>query len=155
VARLNEFVARLQYLEPGRRSPDLDQALYQARADWQDAMDNDLNVPRALGSLFALVRHVNRLMNNGELDGDQVQQVLEFARQVNGTLDVVDFEDERDDARVEQLVEERNKARHEKDFERADVLRDELQSMGVTLVDTPSGTRWKRCDSHGVRELAV
>ncbi len=41
-------------------------------------MDNDLNVPKALGRLFAFVRHVNRLLNRGELDDDQVRQVLDF-----------------------------------------------------------------------------
>ncbi len=68
VARLNEFVARLREFKPGRRNPDLDQALYDVRTGWQHAMDNDLNVPKALGRLFAFVRHVNRLMDNGELD---------------------------------------------------------------------------------------
>ena len=57
--------------------------LRQARAGWQDAMDNDLNVPKALGRLFAFVRHVNRLLDAGELDADQVRQVLDFMRQVN------------------------------------------------------------------------
>ena len=145
VSRLNEFVARLQHFQPGRRSPDLDQALYEAHSGWQEAMDNDLNVPTALGKLFALVRQVNRLLNSGELDGDQVQQVLGFMRQANQILAVIDFEagGERDE-QVERLIEARNKARQAKDFARADALREELQSLGVQLTDTPTGTRWKR-----------
>ena len=91
VSRLNEFVARLGSYTPGRRSSDLDQARHSARAGWQAAMDNDLNLPKALGRLFAFIRLVNRLLNNGELDADQVRQVLDFMRQVNGVLDVIDF----------------------------------------------------------------
>jgi len=144
VSRLNEFVARLGHFTLGRRSPDLDQALYATRASWQDAMDNDLNLPKALGKLFAFIRQVNRLLNNGELDGDQVRQVLDFTRQVNGVLEVIDFQDGEPDPRVARLVEARDHARRAKDFRRADALREELQSLGIRLTDSHSGTSWKR-----------
>ena len=144
VCRLNEFVARLRHFKQGRCSPELDQALYEARTGCQDAMDDDLNVPRALGKLFAFIRQANRLMNDGELDQDQVQQILDFMRQVNEILDVVDFEDDQSDAQIEQLIDERNQARQQKDFERADALRGQLESLGVHVTDSTSGTRWKK-----------
>jgi cysteinyl-tRNA synthetase len=144
VGRLNEFVARLGRWTSGRRCDDLDQVQYATRAGWQEAMDNDLNVPRALGTLFAFVRHVNRLMNRGELDADQARQVLDFMRQVNGVLEVIDFGREKPDAKVAELVEARQQARRERDFGKADALREELRTMGVALADSPSGTIWKR-----------
>jgi len=144
VARLNEFVARLRHFQPGRRSRDLDQALYEARTGCQEAMDNDLNVPKALGKLFAFVRHANRLMGNGELDTDQMQQVLDFMGQVNQILDVIDLAGETGDTQVEQLIQERHKARQARDFQRADALRDQLRSLGVRLTDGHAGTRWRR-----------
>jgi cysteinyl-tRNA synthetase len=144
VSRLREFVARLRDFEPGRRSDELDQALYEARMGCQDAMDHDLNVPQALGKLFAFVRHANRLMNDGQLDASQVEQVLEFMRLVNRIVDVIDFEEEAGDPQVQQLIEERSRARHAKDFQRADALREQLQTMGVELIDGPAGTRWTK-----------
>ena len=144
VSRLNEFVTRLNHSDPGRHSSDLDQSLYEARAGWQEAMDNDLNVPKALGRLFAFIRHVNRLLNSGELDGEQVRQVLDFMRQVNSVLDVVHAESEEADTRVAELIEARNQARVAKDFARADAIRDQLQSLGVQLTDGASGTTWKK-----------
>ena len=98
VSRLNQFVARLSHFSGGTRSADFDQALYETRAGWQEALDNDLNVPKALGRLFALLRLVNRLLNGGELDGEQVRQVLDFMRQANAVLDVIDFGREEPDA---------------------------------------------------------
>jgi cysteinyl-tRNA synthetase len=144
VARLNDFVARLRNFKPGRRSDELDQALYEARTGCQNAMDNDLNVPMALGKLFAFVRHANRLMNKGQLDEDQLKQILDFMRLVNRILDVIDFEDQPADERVQRLIAQRNQARREKDFPRADALRDQLRSMGIRVTDTNAGTRWTR-----------
>ena len=144
VARLNEFAARLRHFQGGRRSPDLDQSLYEAHSGWQEALDHDLAVPTALGRLFALVRLVNRLLNQSELDADQVQQVLGFLRQANQILAVIDFEGEMHDEQVERLIEARNKARQAQDFARADALREQLQALGVQVTDSPAGTRWKR-----------
>ena len=139
MSRLNEFVARLTRHAAGRRSADLEQVLYEARAGWQEALDNDLNVPKALGSLFALIRHVNRLLNNQELDDDQVRQVLDFMRLADGVLDVIDFQTARPDAEVARLIESREKARQAKDFAKADALRQELLSMGVRVGDSAAG----------------
>ncbi len=144
VARLNEFVARLGHFTPGRTSAELDQALFATRAGWQEALDNDLNTPKALGRLFALVRHVNRLMAAGELDDAQRRQVLDFMRQADRVLEVIDFQPERPDAEVAGLVEARNEARRAKDFQKADAIRRQLESLGVHVTDTPSGTVWKK-----------
>jgi cysteinyl-tRNA synthetase len=144
VSRLNAFAARLQQAAPGRRSPDLDQALFEARAGWLKALDEDLNLPQALAKLFALVRLGNRLLNAGELDGDQLQQALDFMRQVDRVLAVIELEPEPDDAQVAALVEARGKAREAGDFAGADAFREQLRGMGVQLIDGPSRTRWKR-----------
>lgn len=139
VSRLNQFVRRLQCLTAGKRSDDLDQALYEAHAGWQEAMDNDLHIPKALGKIFAFIRYANRCLNGGTMDGDQVQRSLDFMRQVNRVLDVVDFEPPRLDARVQQLVEARRTARRMKDFQRADEIREELRPIGVRIADS----RWR------------
>ena len=48
------------------------------------------------------------------------------------------------DAQIEQLLRERNEARAQRDYQRADSLRQQLASLGVRLVDTRHGTRWQR-----------
>jgi cysteinyl-tRNA synthetase len=147
VSRLNEFVARLGQYATGRHSPELDQALFATRAGWQNAMDNDLNLPKAIGRLFAFIRHVNRLLGSGELDGDQARHVLDFMLQANKVLEVIDFQSAEPDEQVASLVEARNDARRMKDFTRADALREKLQSMGIHLTDAASGTTWKKSNS--------
>jgi cysteinyl-tRNA synthetase len=57
-----------------------------------------------------------------------------FARGVSGD----------EDARIQALVDERNAAKKDRDFARADAIRDRLAAEGVLLEDTPQGVRWKR-----------
>ncbi len=144
VARLNEFVARLQYVKTGQHNEDLDQMLYEARMGCQEAMDHDLSVSKSLGILFAFVRHVNRLINAHQLDKDQADQILGFMRQVNQILDIIDFDDGQPDLQVKQIVDQRDKVRSAGDFERADSLRDQLQSLGWNVTDSPAGTRIRK-----------
>jgi cysteinyl-tRNA synthetase len=144
VSRLNEFVARLNAHQPGERSEDFDQALYEARTGCQDAMDSDLNTAQALGRIFTFVRHANKSMDDGHLDAEQVQQSLGFMQQVNRILDVIQFTQPPSDAEIERLLAERDDARQRKDFAKADLLRDELRTLGVELVDGPGRTRWKK-----------
>jgi cysteinyl-tRNA synthetase len=140
VARLNEFAARLVRFQSGRRSLDVSQTLHEVQAAWRDAMDSDLNIPKALGKLFLFVRQINRLLDRAELDGDQVRQILDFMHQTNDVLNVVDFRPEEPNAQVAILIQSREKARQAKDFHTADTIRKELESMGVHVADSPIGT---------------
>jgi cysteinyl-tRNA synthetase len=139
VARLNEFVLRLARFQSGRRSVHIGPVLHEVQAAWRDAMDNDLNIPKALGKLFPFVREINRLLDREELDGDQAGQVLDFMRQTNDVLNVIDFRAEEPNAQAAKLIEAREKARQTKDFQTADAIRKELESMGVRVADSPIG----------------
>ena len=137
VTRLNEFAARLVRFRAGRRGVDVDQALHEVQTAWRDAMDNDLNVPKALGKLFPFVREINRLLDREELDGDQVGQILNFMRQINDVLGVLDFGSDGHGVQVAKLLEARENARRTKDFHTADTIRKELESMGIRVADSP------------------
>jgi len=145
VRRLNEFVARLSFVpRGGEKSAELDQWVFEARQKWNEAMDNDLNVPMALGALFAFVRKVNGLIDKGAMDEAQVARVMDLMRVVDCVLAVVDFSPGAEDAATEAMVRQRDEARTRKDWAAADAVRDKLAGMGVQLIDTASGTRWKR-----------
>jgi cysteinyl-tRNA synthetase len=156
VARLNEFAARLgRFRAEGKKGDSpvladtktgtvpvfpLEPLLRGVQAAWRDALDNDLNLPKALGKLFPFVREVNRLLDREELEAGQVKQVVDFMQQVNGVLDVIDFQDGSPDVRAAELIAAREKARQAKDFATADALRKELDAMGVRVADGAIGT---------------
>jgi len=103
---------------------------------FRKALADDFNTPRALAEVFELVGEANR----GEVDkGEAAPAVAEMLELVGlSTLTQPDKGAE-SDGRAQELMEERERARAEKDFARADAIRDELAEMGWTVRDSADG----------------
>lgn len=144
VARLARFMARLA--EPGSNpaGTGLDQLVYQARAGFHQALEDDLNTSRALGHLFGLIKEVNKLLDRGLLDQAQRAEVADQVRAMDRFLEIIPEPEEGADQTIEKLVEKRDRARLEKDFAEADRIRDELSEMGVVIRDSPDGSVWRK-----------
>jgi cysteinyl-tRNA synthetase len=109
-----------------------------------DAMvgEADLNVPKARACLFELLKRLNKHMGSCPFSQNDAQLALDFLWRADRIFCVLDFGHEALlDDHVSLLIEERSAARASGDFERADALRQELEALGVSLDDTPSGSR--------------
>ena len=98
-------------------------------------MDDDLNISAAMASLFAVIKRINTLILNREIDGKGAARVLETLALINTVVNIFDFEDESEKPEVQQLMEQRSRARQDKDWALADRLRDQLLAMGVVPRD--------------------
>jgi cysteinyl-tRNA synthetase len=107
-----------------------------------EAMDDDFNTPRALASMFDLVREINRCKD----DGADVSNAQDTLRELSGILGVsLDDTSESSDAGpfVQLLVDIRTELRTARQFEIADSIRDRLSDLDVTIKDSPEGTDWR------------
>jgi cysteinyl-tRNA synthetase len=157
VQRLLDFEARLAETvgadveKPGDSGGPLARLGDEAIEAFRAALEDDLNSAEALAALFVFVNRVN-----GELDAatDVSESDLEAARKALASMDEVmglvsvareglgvddDFASE-----IASLIAEREAARTDRDFARADGIRDELAERGIVLEDSAGGTRWKR-----------
>ncbi len=137
--RLDEFALLLRSCRLGREHPEFDQHLFDVRTGYFSMMDNDLNVPRALGSVFAFIRQVNAIITGGELSVRQRDEAAAFMGEVNLTLGVDGAEPD-SPPEIRRLVEERSAARAAGDFGRADAIRKLIGERGFILRDGPGGT---------------
>lgn len=116
-----------------------------ALADFESAMDDDLNTAAALAAVHDMVREINTALAAGLLKADDQAAALNAIAKFDSVLGIFGAEDSQLlDADIEALIEERQNARRDRDFGRSDEIRDELAAKGIILEDTKDGVRWKR-----------
>ncbi|MGN0322610.1 MAG: cysteine--tRNA ligase [Oliverpabstia sp.] len=114
------------------------------RQKFEEAMDDDLNTADAVSAIFELVKFANT--HAGEASSAEfiktVKSEIISLSDILGLL--VDKKEENLDAEIENLIAERQAARKERNFKRADEIRDQLLAQGIILEDTREGVKWKR-----------
>lgn len=117
------------------------ETLYRYKEKFIDAMEDDLNTADALSAVFELVRDINTYLSK-DSSKEFVEKSYELFMELVGVLGLLQKKNNEEiDEDILKLVEERQQARKEKNFARADQIRDELKSRGITIEDTPKGVR--------------
>jgi cysteinyl-tRNA synthetase len=157
--RFRELVDEASRLVPTEAEPSPDGTLLATvavqRERFEAAMDDDFNTPQAIGALnqlaTTLVEERKRVQAGERLGSDFVKgvgilidlgQVLGLSMEGRESRRTDAFEPEQR-ARIDALVEERTRARQQRDWAQADALRAELDALGVIIEDTPGGPQWK------------
>jgi cysteinyl-tRNA synthetase len=109
-------------------------------SEFEDALDDDLNISAALGFLFETIRQTNRAMDRQELDSASASAWLAWWNRIDTVLDL-NKEKEKIPADVMKLVEERERARAAKDWKKSDELRDKIAALGWEVRDTKDGPK--------------
>ena len=131
-------------------SEELRNAIANTKTAFEAAMDDDFNVQNALTAIYELLPVVNTNANSEQADKEALSEFKDiFAKWlaifgINTDKFVDDQTEGEDDEEISALVAKRDKARQNKDWAESDRLRDQLKAMGVTIQDTPQGTRWSR-----------
>ena len=151
--RIDEMWFRLAHAkESAAAESAVEEQASRFKREFKAALADDLNTSAALGALFVFIKQVNVAIEEGRLASGDRQRVQEALSRVDRVLGFLDPEEwKRDDEagalsdqEIEELVVERTRARDERDFARADEIRDRLTEAGIAVEDTPGGARWKR-----------
>ncbi|MBS1333024.1 MAG: cysteine--tRNA ligase, partial [Clostridiales bacterium] len=119
--------------------------ILERRDDLIAEMDDDFNTANAIAVLFEITRDINTLLQNESVSVAVLRTLLGFYDELLGLFGFLTSEQSSDgDAEIEALVAERAQAKKEKNYKKADEIRARLGEMGVTLEDTPQGTKWKK-----------
>ena len=128
-------------------------------AEIEVALDDDLNTPKALSALAGIAASVRKIRNAVAHEAADVTRIEELGRlagslrAAGSALGLLQQDpaawfarggDGDDDARIQALVDERTQAKKNRDFARADGIRDQLAAEGIAIEDTPQGVRWAR-----------
>lgn len=140
---------RLEDDTASEESAELAQAIMATNEKFEQAMDDDFNVQNALTAIYDLLPVVNANANAARADKQELQK---FKEKLASWLLVFGVDTNKlcvknagsNDDEIDALVKKRDEARANKDWATSDQIRDQLKEMGITIQDTPQGTRWTR-----------
>jgi len=139
LARIDEWLARLR--ESAAMKIDKDKDATQPGQQFEEALDDDLNISAALGFLFETIRETNRAMDRNELDAASAKAWLDWWKRINNVLDLETENEILPPAEVAQLAKDRENARLAKDWKKSDELRDRIFTRGWEVRDTKDGQK--------------
>ncbi|MCX8160515.1 MAG: cysteine--tRNA ligase [Candidatus Saccharicenans sp.] len=144
--RILDFVYELEHRTFAAGSASEVQSLAEKMlSNFREALADDLNISAALAALFEFIREINSRLSREQVKQDDSVAILRALAELDRVLAILP--EKREDALSPELmekIEQRQKARKEKNFALADALREELSQRGIILEDTKEGVRWKR-----------
>lgn len=152
--RIGKFIISIDFLlekssdnAPTVEYADMEEELLEYKDKYKKAMDDDFNTAGAIAAIFELIHYCNKALEEGEAEQECLTVMKESVMELCGILGlkiVSSKQSAKSSQQIELLVAEREKARKNKDFKKADQIRDQLKQMGIEIEDTPYGTRWTK-----------
>jgi cysteinyl-tRNA synthetase len=139
LARIDEWLERLRETAKGRNEKGKNKT--QPGQEFEEALDDDLNISAALGFLFETIRETNRAMDQDELDASSAKAWLDWWKRINNVLDLETDAEAAVPAEVTQLAKDREAARRERNWKRSDELRERIFALGWEARDTKDGQK--------------
>ena len=144
VKNYNAFYQALDFCKGDKTDKSIREAIEKAGQGFIDGLDDDLNISAALSEIFNLMKRVNISIADGSLSDADALEVKTFLEEIDSVLAILDRGKIELTEEEKKMIKEREKARREKRFQKADEIRNLLKEKGIILEDTPYGTRWKK-----------
>jgi len=142
--RLDEFTCRLLCLPAGKPHPAITAFVSAMEEQFFEAMDDDLNVSKAMGAIYNFIAKAHPALQVNNLDLDQKNYIIESLDRLNQVLQIFRLKGCQLVPEVNALIQKREQARADKDWQAADAARAELAEKGIIVIDTVNGPIWKK-----------
>jgi len=139
LARIDEWLTRLH--EIAEKKIHKGEGKTQSGQQFEEALDDDLNISAALGFLFDSIRETNRALDQNEMDAASAKAWLNCWERINSVLDLETETKTVVPEEVAALAKDRENARREKNWKRSDELRDRISELGWEVRDTKDGPK--------------
>ena len=143
IDRLNDFMTKLKTIKNKKNNPKVKKLILGTKINFEREMDDDLEVSNALAVIFDFVKKINTLIMEGSIGKKDADDVYNLMLRFDKIFGVLETKKEKIPDEIKKLVKEREKARKEKDYGKADKIRDEIKNKGYILEDDGEGTAIK------------
>ncbi len=146
--RIDGFIGKLkeQRTENKEQRTKTNNLILKAQKDFEKAMDNDFNTPKAVAVIFELMNKGNSLINKNLLSRTDARDILKFLQEVDKAFGFISLSKKKEKIPKETLMlaDKREKYRQQKKWEKADEVRKEIEKLGYKIEDTEKGPKLKR-----------
>lgn len=148
--RLDDFLFELDQInQDGSINARVRDEIQRMLKNFETFMDDDLNISAALGALYEMIRNINRIRTESPMTQEDKKIILQALHKVDEVLGVIFQQKAEEDSglsddEIEQRIAQRQKARDDKNWTRADEIRVELLDAGIELIDRKEGTTYRR-----------
>jgi cysteinyl-tRNA synthetase len=139
---LQDFLQKLD--EADGSGVKIDPLITKTLREFEKAMDDDLSISQAQAVMFEFVHKINKLLAEKKLSKKDAWKVKQVMKNFDHVFGVLEEEKEKLPEEVVLLIQARESARKNKDWETADAIRQRLKEHGILLEDTEKGVRWKK-----------
>jgi cysteinyl-tRNA synthetase len=144
VQRISDCYENLALANAKSNNPAVHKRAELLKKEFTEALDDDLDTPQALAVIFAFVKDINVLIADSALSADDGKALRAAFEDVDQVLGILKKPDAKLTKALQKLIDDREAARKDKQWKKADELRDELKKHGIILEDSAQGVRWKR-----------
>ncbi len=135
VERLQNFVFKMIDQKGKEDNPKIKELIKKAKNDFEEKMNDDLNISGALAVIFGFINKVNKK----KISKNDADDVLKLMKKFDSILCVMEFKKEKIPGNILQLAGERETARKNKDWKKADEIREKIKEKGYAIDDTKEG----------------
>ncbi len=140
IKRLDEFVNKLNFVNEKSDNKKVDDLIKKIKYEFEKALDDDLNISKAIASLFEFINEINKL----SISKNDSKKILNLIKELDSVLglDLVKKKSKLNEE-IQNLIDKREEYRKNKDYKKADEIRDNLLKKGIVLEDSKEGVIWK------------
>jgi cysteinyl-tRNA synthetase len=145
IERLRNFMRRLHEAKGQGCDKKAEASIKNVQTKFCNTLANDLNVSGMLSTLFDFVREINLLLDMKKISKQEAKKILEVMRGFDSVIGVIGKLDVEAvlSKEAEELIKQREEARKNNNWDRADKIRDQLKNMGILIEDTEQGAKWR------------
>jgi cysteinyl-tRNA synthetase len=134
--KINRCLTTLPVIKEGEEFKEIDQLIYDIKSAFLESMGDDLKISGVISSLLANVKTINRLINKNQIDPDSARKIVNCFKDINLVLKIFSFDKKPQYSdEIQDLIKKRDRARDQKDWKQADIIREQLTVFGVSVHD--------------------
>ncbi len=142
IEKIEDFIRRLKTQNNKKSSKEINVLIKNLKNNFYNQLDDDFNTPQAFAVLFDFVKNLNQFMDKDSISKKQSTDINKFFQEINKIFGIIDFKkvNKAIPAEIKKLVKDREQHRKDKNWQKSDELRHEIEKNGYLVEDTDKGT---------------